>query len=49
MNTTAQKSITPSVPYRVVCERCQKVLFYTGQAEAEIHLVLCDECTQSID
>ncbi|GAB6155150.1 hypothetical protein JCM17380_39010 [Desulfosporosinus burensis] len=45
---TALKSLTHSVPYRVVCEQCQKILFFSGQDNPEIFKVLCDECTQLI-
>ncbi|TGE31152.1 hypothetical protein [Desulfosporosinus sp. Sb-LF] len=36
-----------SYSYRVVCERCHKTIFFSGQDDAEIFPILCDECTLS--
>ena len=46
MNTAFKKPVTPSGAYRVVCERCKKLIFFSGQDNPETYMVLCDECTQ---
>ena len=50
MNTTLKElntnENTPSFSYRVVCERCHKLMFFAGEENAKIFSVLCDQCTQ---
>lgn len=45
---TAKKPVVPPLSYRVVCERCRKLVFYTGQNNVGTITVICDECSQSI-
>ncbi|MCO1603992.1 hypothetical protein [Desulfosporosinus nitroreducens] len=33
--------------YRIVCERCHKTIFYSGQGNGETISVLCDKCTEA--
>ncbi|AHF08120.1 hypothetical protein [Desulfitobacterium metallireducens] len=40
-------NLTPekvAYPYQVICERCQKTVFFSGE-KGEVFTVICDPCS----
>ncbi|MBC2728560.1 hypothetical protein [Desulfosporosinus sp.] len=48
MNNTQTSVKDNPYQYRVICERCHKTLFYSGQENGETISVLCDKCTEAV-